>query len=81
VTLVECEITRLDDAGRWQDVDRPGVAQAAADALLGTGRQVEPSGAGGWLVRLDKAELAVLRQQGYLHLEKGPFQLEAEWPQ
>ncbi len=78
--MVECEITRLDDSGSWQDVTRPGVALAAADALLGEGRKVEPSGAGGWLVELRPAELEVLQRQGYLHLEKGRFQLEAEWP-
>lgn len=78
--MVECEITYLDDGGAWQDVTRPGVAQAAADTLLGTGRKVEQSGTGGWLVELNEAELAVLDRQGYLHLEQGRFQIDAELP-
>jgi hypothetical protein len=77
--LIQCEITQLDGDGHWRDVTRPGVAQAAVDALLGTGRHVEPT-LGGWLVQFTEEEAARLRIWGSLVLEQGPFQLEAEMP-
>ena len=43
MTLVQAEIMHLDEAGRWQEVTRPGVAQAAVDQTkaLADNAQVE----------------------------------------
>ncbi|HXR67812.1 MAG TPA: hypothetical protein VN712_04175 [Dermatophilaceae bacterium] len=79
--MVECAIRAHDGHAMWEDVLSVRRAQEAVSRVMGEGRKVERGAdEAAWLVEFTPAELEVLESQGYIDLEKGPFEIVAEMP-